>query len=1253
MRNKLLSFLGMVLLTISANASVEGWNDPSYTTTQDFGEDGYSAILHLVGKDVFLTAGGTWGSHAAMTPDLSKAFLYAFYLQANGGYNLVSDQAAATQKLGRQSEKDLYTDYNNQNGWGLYYTLTQLQNGNWQISTFEDDPYYGSALYADWEDMPEDSPEEIEAKEAQHLKYLQAQYVLGWDPTNEDSFQGSATEVMYEDDGVTPKNVNILMLDPTRDDIYAEWDFVDELSYLAYVYQGKIIALIEEIIAEGLEAYGANYEDYHDAYDSGDIDQIVEAYDELAAVVSEAKQAKAFSEASETNPQDATFMLENPAFDAGNISGWTCTFVSGQNANNVGYQQGGNGYINGDIKVWKFIEAWANQAFNPNVTYRTIGDGKLSQTIVNMPQGKYKFTCDCIAVQQDGASDPVTGVELFAIGGTLDVFTNLSTGNGVPEHFELTFVNTGGDVEIGLRTNNATANWIAADNFTLTYYGPVTDDPQKVILDGAISTYESTYPDLTEVYAYSETKTAFSEALADAKAVSADDESTSDDYTAAKEALDAAATALTSSVNEYTSFKAYIDGTLTAKIADVSEFGWATLANTLADYKTSLNRAYNEGTYSSEDIAGVSAQVTTLIGEYISTNCKEGDDITILIENAGFSAAQTWNGWTKTNYDGTGNISAGNHRWGGQNVKYPAGFVLEGNETVTEEFTADDGCVEIWRGAFKYSQTISQMPAGLYTLSCKGFWRNEDNQADVTAAANAPELFAIYDKDGVEQVQTQKFTNIFRDCTDAMLYNGGSANGTMAYGGGTGQEQDKNEAAPANGKYYPNGMCGASAHFAAGGYKQEFNFVLTTVTDVTIGARSQGANYWTLFDDFQLVYQGNGAAAYYGIIQNLMEEAANIRDNSDATYVESAYDELQAAYQAGSDALSGGTSEDCMAAVAQLQAAIANGEAAAVKVQEMNAFIEELTDELMTLVSSSDTDLQDKIDEVTSARDNFEIADLAAIDQYIEELKAGFTNYVMVDIVDAADEDNPQDASFVIMNPDYDNVNADKWTTADSPAFGNGAAEFYNKTFRLSQTIYGLPAGWYVLGVKGYYRFGNPGRVQNEIDAVTSLDDMKKVTLFAGATSTPFLLIQDPENMPAFSAYNAGTEDGTSLLTVNKGQPDEENFRVPNNMEKGAAAFDNDIYQNYLLFQVENDGDNVEIGIEKTEAIAEDWTMFDTWTLDYLGTAQPTDDPTTAIQSIETAPVAANAAIYNLAGQRVSKAVKGIYIINGKKVVIK
>ena len=106
-------------------------------------------------------------------------------------------------------------------------------------------------------------------------------------------------------------------------------------------------------------------------------------------------------------------------------------------------------------------------------------------------------------------------------------------------------------------------------------------------------------------------------------------------------------------------------------------------------------------------------------------------------------------------------------------------------------------------------------------------------------------------------------------------------------------------------------------------------------------------------------------------------------------------------------------------------------------------------------------------------------------------------------------------------------------------------------------------------------------------------------------------------------------------------------------MERAAFAFDNDLYHNYLLFHVETDGEDVEIGIEKTAEVGYDWTMFDNWTLEYLGTDEPAEDPTTAITSVEETAAPAKAAIYNLAGQRVSKAVKGIYIINGKKVVVK
>ena len=47
------------------------------------------------------------------------------------------------------------------------------------------------------------------------------------------------------------------------------------------------------------------------------------------------------------------------------------------------------------------------------------------------------------------------------------------------------------------------------------------------------------------------------------------------------------------------------------------------------------------------------------------------------------------------------------------------------------------------------------------------------------------------------------------------------------------------------------------------------------------------------------------------------------------------------------------------------------------------------------------------------------------------------------------------------------------------------------------------------------------------------------------------------------------------------------------------------------------------------------------------------DDEVTAIEAIDNKALSGNVAIYNVAGQRVNKAVKGLYIVNGKKVVIK
>ena len=74
--------------------------------------------------------------------------------------------------------------------------------------------------------------------------------------------------------------------------------------------------------------------------------------------------------------------------------------------------------------------------------------------------------------------------------------------------------------------------------------------------------------------------------------------------------------------------------------------------------------------------------------------------------------------------------------------------------------------------------------------------------------------------------------------------------------------------------------------------------------------------------------------------------------------------------------------------------------------------------------------------------------------------------------------------------------------------------------------------------------------------------------------------------------------------------------------------------------------EDVKLGLRFEGAAANSWFPFDDFKIEYLGTKAPT-----AVEGILTDMAEGIKAIYDLSGRRVSKAVKGIYLINGKKVV--
>ena len=183
---------------------------------------------------------------------------------------------------------------------------------------------------------------------------------------------------------------------------------------------------------------------------------------------------------------DMTASINNPTCSS--MDGWTATRDAG---NGTDWQFMGTTYTNGSSSVSLFIERWTPWG-------STLSDGMVSQTITGLDDGIYKVEVDVIATQQNTNGDNETGVIVFANADT-DNSVEVSTYNGLPEHYSLQAIVSGGTLTIGMKTSSTSANWIGMDNWTLTYTGQ-TDAQKKA----------AAYQLLTDEISASETRVAAS-----------------------------------------------------------------------------------------------------------------------------------------------------------------------------------------------------------------------------------------------------------------------------------------------------------------------------------------------------------------------------------------------------------------------------------------------------------------------------------------------------------------------------------------------------------------------------------------------------------------------------------------------------------------------------------------------------------------------------------------------------------------------
>lgn len=260
-------------------------------------------------------------------------------------------------------------------------------------------------------------------------------------------------------------------------------------------------------------------------------------------------------------------------------------------------------------------------------------------------------------------------------------------------------------------------------------------------------------------------------------------------------------------------------------------------------------------------------------------------------------------------------------------------------------------------------------------------------------------------------------------------------------------------------------------------------------------------------------------------------------------------------------------------------------------------------------------------------------------------------------LLEAATEENPVDASYLIKMPNFnqreyeitggwDNVDGSDyaWEHLNGTIYGRGQQKtdfafecFDQDPLNLIQTIYDMLPGYYVLSVQGYYRDCTEADYTQAI-AAGGYEPLQLAKLYAldgslNEFSTKLVTIDQYANYVPGYGWNSNTSVGW----------------IPNDPEQATRYFQVGAYKNSVLVKVGDDG-TLSLGVKKDGGSEKDWVCVDNFRLTYLGEQTPTgiNGVTEDVEPVK------DGKIYNLQGIQVKDATqRGIYIKNGKKFVVK
>jgi hypothetical protein len=988
--------------------------------------------------------------------------------------------------------------------------------------------------------------------------------------------------------------------------------------------------------------------------------------------IKEIINADNLSKATLDNPADITdavgYLVDLNAISAGNGSvpkaGWTSTKTSGNFHINT-WSVEGNAGNDGTNMTTPFIEYWKSKG---NVLDNQKFFRDPEKWPFTAPAGAYRISANIRLYNESGAkfmkgayifgnnnrtSLTVEGVETDADGNAINAIEGATYGsyNNMLLYWKDSFetyaiVPDGGTLTFGVQTQDVNFNWVASKGWKVEYLGDSYEalDYARKNSSLSISVDADTYGTKSVIEEYQATLADYTTGTDAAK------------IKASYAKLGELAEAVQASIDAYKAYadkvdelkKGIDDGTidLSGPDADILYDYLDELGEELGpDSEPAIELGFKNG-YSAYILANCELNTEEITAELeflnmlyetaMRTSIKDGSDLTELLVNPDFST-NDWTGWTKVAASG-------------------------GNVAVAEK------CAEAWNNAsFDIYQEQDDLPDGLYEISVQGFYRYKRGNP---AFQIYKEQSSDYVKEGGSpcyvymNTMITPFTNVFAEENKGQEFYGSTNYDTYTYGEGD----------DAITEYFPNGMSSAAVAFDAGMYTQTAYGLVLDGEKMRIGVKgssNQDGDSWVIFDNFKLTYRAKNPEVAQKVLTLKAEALKELIDNSGDLMTDPAQDAANYALSEAqkTDLNDAAKYEVLIETNAAYNAAKENIQAVETYKAAKTAY-DTAVDELKQVDEDEEDAIWNDIDEMDdelqgdaySYLTTEEVTELTAkVEKLTEEVKAATTAVQNKDIYEEmvkATDENPYDATDLIINPSYDAGNDDGWSyDGNGPGRGNRSdmCEYYKASFNYYQTLVALPAGTYEVSVQCYARYNDDQNADLAALENNTKSNLLKAHVYAkvgeGSFAEQFRLVSEGAVTDDF--YSSSQREATSSI-----QKDENGEFVklytPNNMSMAGKAFDaanqadkdvaDDVegavawsdaqaYRVRVVFTLEETS-NVTIGVK--DESSSDWCIWDNWKLTYFGNASAKENSGTNIESVDAI-----------------KPADGKYFLNGQIVIVK